>query len=158
MPSLLQFDVELSAISKGYDRRTCWVHPRGGVIPPSTVIVTMQKLQLTGMDVFYGLHEMRTDDCGKTWTGPIGHDSLARRDLGDGVAICPSDFWPAWHARSQRLLGTGHTCLYRNNQIPSGRYGRQTVYSVYDAATRSWTDWETLDLAGTDMAWEISVP
>jgi hypothetical protein len=33
------------------------------------VVLTMQKLLLTGSDVFFALNEMRTDDLGKTWRG-----------------------------------------------------------------------------------------
>ncbi len=27
------FEVELQTIHSGYDRKTCWVHPRAGMIP-----------------------------------------------------------------------------------------------------------------------------
>ena len=66
---------ELQAIHSGYDRKTCWVHARPGAIPgdPPIVVVTMQKLRLTGSDVFYALNETRTDDGGKTWTDPVEH-------------------------------------------------------------------------------------
>ena len=90
----LGFDVELTTISSGYDRKTCWVHPRGGVVPPSTAVITMQKLLLTGTDVFYALNEMRTDDLGSTWKGPVRHETLARRHRSDGFILCPCDFWP----------------------------------------------------------------
>src|SRR5262245_58912246 len=65
----VDFRVQLDVLSKGYDGKTCWVHPRAGAIPGATpaVVLTMQKLLLTGSDVFYPLNEMRTDDLGKKW-------------------------------------------------------------------------------------------
>ena len=47
------FEVELQTIHSGYDRKTCWVHPRAGMIPgdygragdPFTVVLTMHELR-----------------------------------------------------------------------------------------------------------------
>jgi predicted RNA polymerase sigma factor len=49
--------VQLETISRGYDGQTCWVHPRAGAIPGDApiVVLTMQKLLLTGSDVFFAL-------------------------------------------------------------------------------------------------------
>lgn len=152
MANTLTFDIERQVITSGYDRRTCWVHPRLGVIPPATLVVTMQKLLLTGMDVFYGLYEMRSDDMGHTWSQPVAQPGLARRELGDGLSVCPSDFWPTWHSATGTLLGTGHTCVYQNDKLSNSLRPRRTVWSVYDNATRTWADWQALDLAGTDLA------
>ena len=144
MAGSVGFDVELNAISNGYDRETCWVHARAGMIPPSTGVLTMQKLRLTGSDIFYALHDMRTDDLGATWSEPTKHDTLARRDIGDGMEACPCDFWPTWHEATGVLLGTGHTALYRDDELASGPYPRKAVYSVYDADARAWAEWQTL--------------
>ena len=57
-------DIELQTISSGYDRKTCWVHPRPGLVPgnPVKVVVTMSRMSLAQgkNDVYYSLHEMRT--------------------------------------------------------------------------------------------------
>jgi hypothetical protein len=57
---------QLDTISRGYDGKTCWVHPRAGTIPGESpiVVLTMQKLLLSGSDVFFALNEMRTDNLG----------------------------------------------------------------------------------------------
>jgi len=142
----LGFDVELTTISSGYDRKTCWVHPRGGVVPPSTVVITMQKLLLTGTDVFYALNEMRTDDLGSTWKGPVRHETLARRHRPDGFILCPCDFWPKWHATTGKLLGTGQTALYNKDNEWRPGYERASVYSVYDADKGSWAEWKNIEM------------
>jgi hypothetical protein len=139
--------IELQVISRGYDRKTCWVHPRPGLIPtsPPTVVVTLQKLRLTDSDVFYALHDMRTDDGGATWTGPVGHAAtLGRRPAGPGVEEGVCDWWPAWHGASGRLLGIGHTVRYERDTIPDRVDPRSTAYSVYDPAARTWAPWKTL--------------
>jgi hypothetical protein len=47
------FGLRLDRVRSGYDGQTCWVHARAGAIPgrTPTVVLTMQKLLLTGSDV-----------------------------------------------------------------------------------------------------------
>jgi hypothetical protein len=144
----VDYKIQLDVVCSGYDGRTCWVHARAGAIPgsPPIVVLTMQKLLVTGSDVFYALNEMRTGDLGKTWTGPVEHaDSLGRRTEPDDVVVGACDFWPKWHAASGKLLGIGHTVRYRNNRVVENRR-RETCYSVYDPAARTWTPWTTLEM------------
>jgi hypothetical protein len=90
-------------------------HPGGGA--PS-VVLTLQQLWLKGSDVFGPLNEMRTDDLGRTWNGPIEHkDTLGQRSEPNEVTVGACDFWPKWHAPSGKLLGIGHTVRYRDNAV-----------------------------------------
>ena len=142
------FRIQLDTLSHGYDGKTCWVHPRAGAIPSPTpsVVLTMQKLLLTGSDVFFALNEMRTDDLGKTWRGPVEHaETLGRRNEPDGVIVATCDFTPKWHAKTGKLLGTGHTVRYRNDRVIENR-DRETSWSVYDPQARTWTPWATLEM------------
>ena len=152
-------EIELQAISSGYDQEVCWVHARPGTIPgdPPIVIVTMQKLRLSGVDVFYALNEMRTDDGGETWTGPIEHaDTLGRRPVEEGMEDALCDFTPAWHAETGVLLGTGHTTRYLNDDNPPGSFPQGAAYSVYDRAARTWTPWRKLELPDPDKFYMAS--
>ena len=149
-PAMAQdFEIKLEKVRSGYDGETCWVHARAGIVPSPhgpSVVLTMQKLLLTGSDVFYALNELRTDDMGKTWNGPLEHGkTLGRRNEANGVVVAAGDFWPKWHARSGKLLGIGHTVRYLNNKVMAGA-PRQTVYSAYDTSKRVWTPWTTLDM------------
>lgn len=142
------YKIQLDTITSGYDRKTCWVHARGGAIPGDSpaVVVMMQKLLLTGNDIFYALNEMRTDDTGKTWQGPVSHDkSLSRIKGADGTEICPCDFYPKWHKKTGTFLGTGHIAIYHKNELVPNPH-RQTCYSVYDHVNRIWTPFETLEM------------
>ena len=143
-------EIELQAISQGYDRKTCWVHSRAGAVPvddgPPIVVLTMHALRITGDDVFYPINSMRTDDGGKTWTGPVDHgDAFARRPIDGGAEEGVCDWWPAWHAGSGRLLGIGHTVRYHGDNIPAHAEARSTAYGVYDVEKRTWTPWKTLE-------------
>ncbi len=138
------YTVQLDSVTSGYDGKMCWVHPRAGALPtkPPSVVMTLQKLLLTGSDVFYALNDTRSDDL-KSWSPLVEHADLGRRAEGDGVVVAACDFWPKWHARSGKLLGIGHNVRYKNNQVVHERQ-RETVYSVYDAEQRTWSPWVAL--------------
>lgn len=150
LESEARMDIELQAVHSGYDRKTCWVHARVGVIPgdPPVGIITTQKLRLTGSDVFYELNDLRTDDGGRTWSDftPRGQ-TLGRRQFAgeDDVQENICDLTPMYHAKTQRILGIGQSVLYRDdNQVTYPR-PRRTAYTVYDADARNWSKWARLE-------------
>ena len=139
--------IALSVVSEGFDGVTCWVHARPGFVhgPEPAAVITLQKLTLKGSDIFGPLSEFRSDDRGRTWPAPTVHDkSLGHRTEGD-VTITPCDFWPKWHAKTGKLLGTGHDARYKDGKVIPNR-PRFTVYSVYDPASRSWSRFDTLEM------------
>jgi hypothetical protein len=149
------FRIQLTTATKGYDGKTCWVHARAGAIPVGApgndldnpiVVMTMQKLLLSGSDIFYALNSMRTDDLGKTWQGPVEQNNLSRHNLPDGGEVVVSDFWPQWHAASKTLLGIGHTVRYYNNRIVKEKNIRVSSYATYDPDKNLWSAWKSLEL------------
>ena len=116
------------------------MHAQPGAIPGdlSIVVITMSKMRLTGEDVFYSLHEMRTDDGGNTWRGPVEHaDTLGRRKIEGGVEEGVGNWWPAWHAKTGVLLGTGDTVRYLKDNLTPGPTPTWATYSVYHPNTRT---------------------
>jgi hypothetical protein len=148
------FRIHLDTITKGFDGHTCWVQARAGAIPgePPAVVMTMQKLLLSGSDIFYALNEMRTDDLGQTWSGPTEHgETLGRRQAPNGIEVVVCDFNPKWHAVSGVLLGTGHTARYLGDELMPDPRPRETAYAVYDQEARVWTPWQTLQMPDEDV-------
>ena len=167
------YAVELVAARNGFDGTSCWVHARAGTIPAGEpgnpgrsplVVMTMQKLLLSGSDVFYALNGLRSGDGGASWTEPVEQKAFVRQivstdraaplptggdiapDLlraGDETTVC--DFTPKWHAGSRTLLGTGQTVWYRENKVMPVR-PRGVAYAAYDAAKHEWRPWKLLDL------------
>jgi len=151
----LDFQIKLSTATKSYDGKTCWVHARAGAIPVGApgneldnpiIVMTMQKLLLSGSDIFYALNSMRTDNMGKTWQGPLEQKNLSRHNLPDGGEVVVSDFWPQWHAKSNTLLGIGHTVRYYGNRIDHKKNIRVTSYATYDPKKNLWSNWKSLKL------------
>ncbi len=148
-----EFRLQLDTVTEGYDGTRCWAQARAGIVPragqPPIVVITMNPLLIRGSDVYLPIHEMRTEDLGRTWTGPVEHrDTLGRRPAGDGAELGVSDFWPKWHAASGRLLGTGKVFRYRGDRRPESGGKAALPYSVYDPDTRTWTPWTTFEVTG----------
>ncbi|WP_299466848.1 sialidase family protein [uncultured Gimesia sp.] len=146
-PQPLTYEVDLRTVTEGFDGKTCWVQARTGAIPqtgdfPATIVLTMQKLLLSGSDVFYALNEMRTTD-GEQWIGPTEHSTLGRRRLSETQEIAICDFTPGWHAKTKKLLGTGHSVHYENNKVMHVRK-RSVAYSVYNETDHTWSEWTTM--------------
>jgi len=146
----IPFTIERQIVHGGYDRKTCWVHARPGVIPgePPIGIITAHPLRLTGMDVFYEISDLRSDDGGQTWSGFTPHkEAFARRPLPGGREEGVSDLTPLWHEATGKLLGTGHTVVYQDDALlPSKDRPRSTSYSCYDPETREWSAWKKLEM------------
>jgi len=148
----LPFTIERTVASIGFDKTFCWVHARAGAIPAKAigaknplVVMTLQKLRLSGSDVFYALNNMHTSDLGNTWSSVERQDVFARQKVSDRVEMTVCDFWPRWHKQTGKLLGTGHTVVYQDNKVKHVR-PRATPYSIYDPKEHKWSAWKTLEI------------
>lgn len=145
----LRYRMERTVAHQGFDGKMCWVHARAGSLPAQswdqdpTVIMTMQKLLLTGSDVFYALNQTTWD--GKKWSTPVELSPFSRQSLGENREMTVCDFTPKWHFASGTMLGTGHTVVYENNRVMHVR-PRATAYATFDPASNQWTKWKTLGM------------
>lgn len=140
------YRIQLDVVSDGYDGQTCWFHPRAGAVPgpTPTVVLTMQKWNVKRSDVFYPIASLVSADLGRTWSPIVEHrDTLGRHTLEGKVEEGICDFTPKWHARTGKLLGTGHTVVYDDDRLVATRR-RFAVWSVYQPQTRTWTPWQKL--------------
>ena len=138
-----------------FDGARCWCHARGGIVPDAVagksprVVMTMNSLDLDGSDVFKGMFGLTTNDLGKTWTEPNELESMApRQETIDGEVrpVAASDFWPAWHAKSRTLLGTGHSVVYTPQWRVARERPRHTIYATYDPTSNQWQSWRKLEM------------
>ncbi len=148
----LRYEVQRTVAHRGFDGKMCWVHARAGVIPVGAgsqkspqVVMTTQRLQLSGSDVFYALHQTASEDGGATWSEPSRLDSFARQQMADGREVTVCDFTPRWHQKTGKLLGTGQTVWYQDNRVMHVR-PRATAYAVYDHGAGEWSDWKRLKM------------
>lgn len=145
----IQLDVLLPAAKEG-----SWFQPRPAPMPGlgkrggPAVVMTIQRA--LGSDFFTGLSSMRTDDVGRTWTGPVSVGQLGWRDAEGGMRVGVCDFQLGWHAPTGRVLAIGHTARYTSKGFAGFGHRRDTVYSVYDPKTGRWTPWEVFQFPETE--------
>lgn len=143
-----EYNLKLETIQRGYDGKTCWVHPRAGLIPGDKplVVMTMMRLQVSGSDLFLPINDVKTADFGRTWTEPRERaEAFSRRTEPGNVECGVCDFTPAWHAPSKTLLAIGQTVRYRNDKVIAER-PRETAWSVYDPVADVWSGWQVLTM------------
>jgi hypothetical protein len=144
----LHLDVAIQEASKAF----CWYHPRVGAVPgrgkdgQPLVVMTMQKHFLSASDYFSGLHVMRTEDLGRTWTLPEERPELGWRQEEDGVTVGICDVTPGWHAKTGVLLAIGHTVRYANGRLVRDPRPRETAYATYEPKSGNWQPWKTVEM------------
>lgn len=149
----LKYDLSLDSPTRFFDGENCFVHSRAGIVPGAgkdglpRVVMTMNRLDLSGSDVFRAMYGMQTDDLGKTWNTPKKLVNLdPRYEVIDGERrpVALSDFWPRWHRASKLLLGTGHTVVYTPDWKVISPRPRHTSFSVYNPEYGRWSPWQNL--------------
>ena len=142
-------NIDREIIRSGFDGETCWVNPWCGVADDGqTAVLTMQKLLLSGSDVFYGAHTAWSNDRGQTFSPLSPVKPMGRRTEDDGRESCVNDLKPRWHRASGTMLGIGVRVFYSNSDHPDhtspGGRPPETVYATWDPATRQWSESTTL--------------
>ena len=132
---MLILDIERETVFPGRSAEVTWFHPKVGMMPPTVEdgppVAVMCCQSITGSDVFGQVHESVSTDLGATWTEPVEIASLGRHALESPEwqeGVC--DFVPAWHLKSERLLGIGHNVYYKDGVLAHPQRKRWPVYAV----------------------------
>ncbi len=162
-PRTLPFEVRAEAILKELNPEFCWFHPRAAAIPgfgrqgQPAVILTLQK-HLVADDHYSGLYMMRTDDLGKSWSGPSEIPELAWRQGPNKETIAVCDVTPGWHAPSRKLIAIGTKIRYTASGaiLLDQSRSHEVAYAVFDPPANRWTTWKMLALPETDGKFFLS--
>ncbi|MBZ2198995.1 exo-alpha-sialidase [Occultella gossypii] len=144
--SSVTVQIDHTQLGSGYDRQTCWLHARVGIHPTANAgapryVTTLQRLTLSGSDVYGPIHSMSAPNWDGPWTEPYQQEGFTWTE--HNRAVC--DFWPIWHEASQTLLGTGHTVAYTDGVV-DGTKARYTSYAQYRPDTDSWSPARLLEM------------
>lgn len=147
----LQFSVSTEVAHQELSSKFCWFHPRAAAIPGygndgmPAVIMTIQK-HLVVSDFYSGMYYMRTNDLGKTWSGPVEIPELAWQYEADGTTVSVADVTPGWHKPTGKLIAVGIKVRYSKDgeQLLNKSRSHDAAYSVFDPKTNKWTAWKML--------------
>ena len=142
--------IETTRIPTDFKGERCYVHARGLIMPSGFGIMTTQKLELSGCDVFYGLEMMKSSDGGRTFSSPIPCENLKRRYFADGNSVAFCDATPFYHKKTGKIILTGHTARYgADNALAPAPQTRETPYAVYDEKTGDFSAYKFIDMPET---------
>jgi len=164
-PQLLPYEVSAERVFQELTPAFCWFHPRVAPLPGfgtnggPAVVMTIQK-HLAADDHYSGLYFLRTDDLGKTWTGPTEIPELAWQQGENNETIAVCDVTPGWHAASGKLIAIGIKLRYSQEgaQLLDQPRSHQCAYATYDPKTGQWTKWKLLEMPETDSKFYLVAP
>jgi hypothetical protein len=145
------FSVKADVAHRELSNKFCWFHPRAAAIPGfgkdgnPAVIMTIQK-HLVVSDFYSGMYYMRTDDLGKTWTGPIEIPELAWQYEPDGTTVSVADVTPGWHEKTGKLIAIGIKVRYskEGKQLLDKPRSHDAAYAIFDPENNSWSSWKMI--------------
>jgi hypothetical protein len=161
----LGFTVQTDVVHRELSADFCWFHPRVAALPGfgtqsrPAVIMTIQK-HLAADDHYSGLYFLRTDDLGKTWSGPTEIKELAWRTDPDGATISVADVTPGWHAPTGKMLAIGTKVRYSpaGAQLLDKPGSHECAYATFDPQTNTWSKWRMLDMPETATKFFLVAP
>ena len=164
-PVVLPYRGNVEVLHQELNPGYCWFHPRAAAMPGygkdggPAVIVTIQK-HLHADDHYSGLCYLRTDDLGKTWTGPAVIPELAwkKGENNETIAVC--DVTPGWLSHSKKLLAIGIKLRYseKGEQLLDKPRSHECAYAVYDPQTDTCSSWKMLAMPHADGKYFLVAP
>lgn len=140
-------NIELTRLHPKFNGERCYVHARGLVMPSGFGLLTTQKLELSGCDVFYGLEMTKTHDGGRTFSEIAPCKNLTRTYLPDGTSYAMCDATPFYHKKTGKIILTGHMAMYgKDNSLLSGARPRSTMYAVYDEESGDFEPYRAIEM------------
>jgi hypothetical protein len=147
----LTFSVQTDFALRELHNDFCWFHPRAAAIPGfgkdamPAVIMTIQK-HLVVSDFYSGMYYMRSDDLGKSWTGPTEISELKWQYEPDGTTVSVADVTPGWHKQTRKLIAIGIKVRYskEGEQLMDKSRSHDAAYAVFDPETNKWSSWKMI--------------
>lgn len=116
-------------------------------MPSGFGLITTQKLELSGCDVFYGIEIMETHDGGASFSAPRLSEGLVRRYLPDKTSVVMCDATPFYHKKTGKIILTGHVAYYgEDNAIYREPRERSAAYAVYDEKKGDFSPFKMIDI------------
>ena len=126
--------IRYDTVKTSYNDEHCYVHARGVILSDGFGLITMQKLVLSGIDLFHGIEMIKTADADKSFCTPQDCVNLRREYFEDGTSRSLSDATPFYHKKSCKIILTGHMVWYTEDGRVLRTRPRDAFYSVYDSA------------------------
>ena len=122
----------INQIPLGYDGKECFVHARACALDNDNMILTTQKLNVYGDDLFSPLYVLKSTDGGKTWTEPAQDSAFTTEIDENNIRTLGCDGTHILHAATNTPIVLGHTVSYKGDDLaPLHGFKADTWYATY---------------------------
>ena len=128
----------------------CFVHARAAFDNNDFGLITTQPLRLSGSDIFYGIHMVKTYDGGESWSELIPSKTITRKPYGDNLEITFMDATPTYHKKCGKILLTGIATFYSGDEHLPEPAPAEIAYAVYDYEKGDFDDFKILSVGDKD--------
>ena len=143
-------NIDLKRISTDFGGEYCFVHARGAICKNGEFVITTQPLRLSGSDIFYGIHTIKSKDGFNTHSDITLCKNLSRRPYLDKYEVVVCDMTPLYHKKTGKLLITGASVVYEDDEFPKIPQRRCPAYAVYDENNGDFRDYKLIYLDDED--------
>lgn len=136
--------IECRSIMSGFNGEQCYVHARGAFAKGGFGIITMQKLELSGCDLFSGIEFITTENYGESFSLPKSSVKLARKYFSDNTSEVMCDATPFYHKATGKIILIGHLATYVGKQGVGKQ--KSTPYAVFDEQTGDFSSMKMIEI------------
>ena len=130
-----------------YDGKTCYVHARACALDDHNLLLTAQKLDVGGSDIFFPLEAFRSSDCGQSFRRDGEQPGFCAVHNPDGSRSLACDYTHLLHKKTGVPLLCGHSVSYAPGlMIPVQGIPVFTAYHTYDISTQTYSRLQKIDV------------
>lgn len=139
--------IEIGKIQGKYDGKECFVHARACALDENNFIMTMQKLNVFGDDLFSSLYVCHSTDGGRTWTDPVPDEAFTTTVDENNIRTLGCDATHLLHKKTGVPIIAGHTVSYSEDSlVPVRRNKDYTFYATYDLKNRKYNRMKLIEV------------
>lgn len=139
--------IECNKIQGTYNGKECYVHARACALDENNMIMTMQKLNVRGDDLFSPLYVLKSFDGGRTWTEPVRDSAFTISVDANGIRTLGCDATHILHKATGTPVVAGHTVSYAEEGMqPVHNFRGDTFYATYDLEAQKYKPMKIIDV------------
>lgn len=139
--------ITIHQIPGSYNGKNCYVHARACALDEQNLLLTMQKLDVSGSDLFSPLEAFRSTDGGKTFLPDGTQTAFDAQSNADGTRTLACDYTHILHSKTGVPIICGHSVSYAEDSlVPLSGLNAFTAYHTYDLATGLYSPLQKIEV------------
>ncbi len=138
--------ITVNKFGGGFDGKKCYVHARVASVNENYHFMTMQYLDVSGVDSVYPL--VYLENFGSDWTEPKDVDTVKEDENGNVSLLC--DATPIYHDATEKIVIYGYVVTYQQDRITAVNMDKYYIgYYVFDIKTKNISELKRVEIPQT---------